>query len=64
MEGKYLYNFRYFNKFSDKDLREIARTVYVSCTHPYLSKRKLAKKLAIAFYDQGINYKSEFMEVD
>jgi hypothetical protein len=64
MEGKYLYNYRYFNRFSCQQLKEIAKVVGVTYTHPYLDRRRLIKKLAMVYYNQGINYKSEFMEVD
>ena len=64
MEAKYIYNFRYFNKYSFEQLKILARYRGVTYTHPYLNKRKLAKKLAIACYEAGIDFKSEFMEVD
>ena len=64
MESKYLYNFRKFNNLSYEKLKIIADSLGVTHKCPYLDKRKLAKKLAKVFFDQGINYKSEFMEVD
>ena len=64
MESKYLYNFRKFNSLSIEKLKIVADSVGVKYKFPYLSKRNLAKKLAKVFFDQGIDYKSEFMEVE
>jgi hypothetical protein len=64
MEAKYIYNFRKFYSYTFEQLKILARYRHVTYTHPYLSKRKLAKKLAIECYEAGIDFKSEFMEVD
>ena len=64
MEAKYIYNFRKFNSYSREQLTVIAKGFGITYTHPYLNKRKLAKKLAIYFYEKGTDFKSEFMEVD
>ena len=65
MEAKYIYNFRKFNgQYTFEQLKILARYRRVTYTYPYLNKRKLAKKLAIECYEAGIDFKSEFMEVD
>jgi hypothetical protein len=64
MEAKYIYNFRKFNSYSFEKLKFLAKSSGITYTHPRLSKRELAKKLAVISYHLGVNYKSEFMEVD
>jgi hypothetical protein len=62
VESKYLFNFRKFNSYSFEQLKFLAKTHGITYNHPTLSKRELAKKLAVISYHCGGNHKPDDLE--
>jgi hypothetical protein len=62
VESKYLFNFRKFNSYSFEQLKFLAKSNGITYNHPTLSKRELAKKLAVISYHCGGNHRPEDLE--